>query len=138
HTGYTWTAPCVDIIDYPKFHWRGLMLDVSRHFFTAKEVKEYIDEMAKYKYNVFHWHLTDDQGWRIDIKGLPKLTKAGAWRVPRTGKWGSFQAPERGEKTSYGGYYTQEEIRDIIRYAQKRFITVLPEIDVPGHSLALI
>lgn len=138
HTGYSWTAPCVDIIDYPKFHWRGLMLDVSRHFFTAKEVKEYIDEMAKYKYNVFHWHLTDDQGWRIEIKGLPKLTKAGAWRVPRTGKWGSFQAPERGEKTSYGGYYTQEEIRDIIRYAQKRFITVLPEIDVPGHSLALI
>lgn len=133
-----WTATCVDIIDYPQFKWRGLMLDVSRHFFTKEEVKAYIDEMAKYKYNVFHWHLTDDQGWRIEIKGLPQLTRVGAWRVPRMGRWGSFEDPKPGEKASYGGFYTQEDIREIVRYARARFVTIIPEIDVPAHSLALI
>ena len=80
-----WEIPCVNITDYPRFGWRGLMLDVSRHFFSKQFVEQYIDEMAKYKYNIFHWHLTDDNGWRIEIKGLPMLTEIGAWRVPRTG-----------------------------------------------------
>lgn len=133
-----WKVPCVKIVDYPRFSWRGLMLDVSRHFFTVKEVKAYIDEMAKYKFNVFHWHLTDDHGWRIEIKGLPLLTEVGAWRVPRTGRHQSFKGPQPGEKATYGGFYTQEEIRAVIAYAQKHFVTILPEIDVPAHSLALI
>ena len=94
--------------------------------------------MAKYKFNVFHWHLTDDQGWRIEIKGLPELTEVGAWRVPRTGKWGTFELPQPGEKATDGGYYTQDDIREIVKYAKQRFIDILPEIDVPAHSLALI
>jgi hexosaminidase len=134
----TFMIPCVHIIDYPRFGWRGLMLDVSRHFFTKKEVEAYIDQMAKYKYNVFHWHLTDDNGWRIAIKGLPGLTDIGAWRVSRTGTWRSFAPPMPGEKADYGGYYTHEDIKEVIRYAQARHIMVLPEIDVPAHSLALI
>ena len=130
--------PCVDITDYPRFGYRGMMLDVSRHFFSKEFIKKYIDEMAKYKFNVFHWHLTDDQGWRIEIKGLPELTKVGAWRVPRTGKWDTFQMPQPGEEATDGGYYTQADIREIVKYAKQRFIDVLPEIDVPAHSLALI
>ncbi|MGH2644464.1 MAG: beta-N-acetylhexosaminidase, partial [Chitinophagaceae bacterium] len=133
-----WEIPCVNILDYPRFGWRGLMLDVSRHFFTVKEVEEYINEMAKYKFNVFHWHLTDDEGWRIQINGLPKLTEVGAWRVKRTGRWGTFEAPQPDEKATDGGFYTQQEIKEVIAYAKKRFITILPEIDVPAHSLALI
>ena len=133
-----WEIPAVSIKDYPRFGWRGLMLDVSRHFFSKQFVEEYIDEMAKYKYNVFHWHLTDDNGWRIEIKGLPKLTEVGAWRVPRTGHFGSFESPQPGEKATQGGYYTQQDIRDVVAYAKKRFITILPEIDVPAHSLSLI
>jgi hexosaminidase len=133
-----WEVPCVKIIDYPRFGWRGLMLDVSRHFFSKAFVKKYIDEMARYKFNVFHWHLSDDQGWRIQIKGLPELTEAGAWRVPRMGKWWSFLPPQPGEKATQGGYYTQEDIKEIVAYAQQRFITIVPEIDLPAHSLALI
>lgn len=130
--------PCVHIMDYPRFGWRGLMLDVSRHFFSKDFVKAYIDEMVKYKYNVFHWHLTDDNGWRIEIKGLPGLTETGAWRVPRTGRWGEFKAPRPGEKATDGGYYTQEDIKEIVKYAQERFVTIVPEVDVPAHSLSLI
>lgn len=130
--------PAVNITDYPRFGYRGMMLDVSRHFFSKEFVKRYIDEMAKYKFNVFHWHLTDDQGWRIEIKGLPKLTKVGAFRVPRTGRWGTFQQPQPGEKATDGGYYTQDDIREVIAYAKNRFVEILPEIDVPAHSLALI
>jgi hexosaminidase len=133
-----WTVPCVNITDYPRFGWRGLMLDVSRHFFTKAEVKRYIDEMVKYKYNTFHWHLSDDNGWRIEIKSLPRLTAVGAWRVPRTGRWGTFPAPEPGEQATDGGFYTQDDIREILAYAKARYVTVLPEIDVPAHSLALI
>ena len=133
-----WSIPCVNIRDYPRFGWRGLMLDVSRHFLSKEFVKEYIDQMAKYKLNVFHWHLTDDQGWRIEIKGLPELTEVGAWRVPRTGEWRSYGPPEPGEKATDGGYYTQDDIREVVAYAQQRFITIVPEIDVPAHSLALI
>ncbi|HEY4289083.1 MAG TPA: family 20 glycosylhydrolase [Puia sp.] len=130
--------PCVDITDYPRFGWRGLMLDVSRHFFTKQEVERYIDEMVRYKYNTLHLHLSDDQGWRIEIKSLPQLTRHGAWRVSRTGRWGEFLPSLAGEPSPYGGFYTQDDMREIIRYAQDRFVTILPEIDVPAHSLALI
>jgi hexosaminidase len=131
-------VPCVEIADSPRFAWRGLMLDVSRHFFTKREVMHYIDEMVRYKYNVLHLHLSDDQGWRIEIKGLPELTQHGAWRVPRTGRWGEYLPALGGESATYGGYYTQDDMREIIRYAQERYVTILPEIDVPAHSLALI
>ncbi len=130
--------PAVHIEDQPRFPWRGLMLDVSRHFFTVDEVKAYIDQMAKYKFNIFHWHLTDDQGWRIEIKSLPKLTEVGAWRVPRTGPWWTYDPPQENEEATYGGFYTQEEIKEVIQYAKDRYIEIVPEIDVPGHSLAMI
>jgi len=130
--------PAVTIIDYPRFAWRGLMLDVSRHFFTINEVKKLIDEMVHYKYNLLHLHLTDDQGWRIEIKSLPELTKVGAWSVPRTGLWWDRQRPQPGEAATYGGFYTQEQIKDLVKYADKKKVQIMPEIDVPGHSLAAI
>ena len=107
--------PCVEIMDYPRFGWRGLMLDVSRHFFTKQEVERYIDEMVRYKYNILHLPLSDDQGWRIEIKSLPQLTQHGAWRVSRTGRWGEFLPSLAGEPTPYGGFYTQDDMREIIR-----------------------
>jgi hexosaminidase len=134
----TASIPCVEITDYPRFGWRGLMLDVSRHFFTKDEVKKYIDEMVRYKYNTLHLHLSDDQGWRIEIKSLPMLTQQGAWRAARTGAWGSFLPALAHEPTTYGGFYTQDDMREIIQYAQDHFVTILPEIDIPAHSLALI
>jgi len=133
-----WEVPGVTITDYPRFAWRGLMFDVSRHFFTKAEVKDFIDQMAKYKYNLLHLHLTDDQGWRIEIKGLPKLTEVGAWRVEKTGTFGTFSEPAADEPKTYGGFYTQEDMKEIIRYAQERFVNILPEIDVPGHSMAAL
>ncbi|HXA01884.1 MAG TPA: family 20 glycosylhydrolase [Cytophagaceae bacterium] len=134
----TWTIPAVKIIDYPRFGWRGIMLDVSRHFFPKEEVKLYIDQIARLKYNTFHWHLTDDNGWRIEIKSLPKLTQVGAWRVPRSGHFGERADPKPGEAATDGGFYTQEDIKEIIRYAQDRNVTIVPEIDVPGHSMAAL
>lgn len=134
----TWRIPAVSIIDYPRFGWRGLMFDVARHFFTKDEVKAYIDQMARFKFNRLHWHLTDDQGWRIEIKSLPALTKVGAWRVPRTGLFNTMRDPQPGEKASYGGFYTQEEVKEIIQYARSRYIEILPEVDIPGHSMAAI
>jgi hexosaminidase len=133
-----WTVPCVHIVDYPRFQWRGLMLDVSRHFFAKEFVERYIDRMARYKMNVFHWHLTDDNGWRIEIKGLPQLTQVGAWRVPRLARWGSREAPREGEAATDGGFYTQDDIREVVAYARRRFVTVVPEIEMPGHSLAAL
>lgn len=133
-----WTIPLVSIIDYPRLSWRGLMLDVSRNFFTKEEVKRYIDEMTRFKFNTFHWHLTDDHGWRIQIKSLPKLTEIGAWRVPRAGQFGSRPDPLPDEAATEGGFYTQEDIKEIIQYAEERFVTIVPEIDVPGHSMAAI
>jgi hexosaminidase len=130
--------PACKIKDYPRFGWRGLMLDVSRHFFQKNEVKQYIDWMSKYKFNVLHWHLSDDNGWRIEIKGLPKLTEIGAWRVERFGSFGEREAPKEGEKTPYGGFFTQEDIKEIVKYAADKQITIVPEIDVPGHSMALL
>ena len=133
-----WSIPCVSITDYPRFGWRGLMLDVSRHFFTKDEVEKYIDEMSRYKFNIFHFHLTDDQGWRIEIKSLPKLTQVGAWNVKKTGTFGSFAPPLPDEPRNNGGYYTQDDIKEIVQYAKERFINVLPEIEMPGHSLEAI
>jgi hexosaminidase len=130
--------PCVEITDYPRFGWRGLMLDVSRHFFTKEEVERYIDEMVRYKYNTLHLHLSDDQGWRLEIKSLPQLTQHGAWRVARTGRWGEYLPALANEPTPYGGFYTQDDMREIIRYAAERYVSILPEIDIPAHSLALI
>lgn len=133
-----WRIPVVTIEDYPRFGWRGLMLDVARHFFTKEQVKDYIDEMVKYKFNLLHLHLTDDQGWRIEIKSLPKLTEVGAWRVDKTGTFGRFSPPAPDEPRTYGGFYTQDDIREIVKYAKDRFVDILPEIDVPGHSLAAV
>lgn len=133
-----WQIPYVSIVDKPRFEWRGMMLDVSRHFFSKADVKVFIDDMARYKYNRFHWHLTDDQGWRIEIKALPKLTEVGAWRAERKGKWMNTTTPLMSEPRTYGGYYTQEDIKEIVTYAKSKFIEVIPEIDIPGHSMAMI
>ncbi|TWF42808.1 hexosaminidase [Chitinophaga polysaccharea] len=132
------TLPAVSVTDYPRFGWRGLMLDDSRHFFSKSFVKKYIDQMAKYKFNVFHWHLTDDPGWRLAIQKYPQLTEVGAWRVPRTGRWGTYSGPAPGERATDGGFYSAEDIREIVQYAAARHVTIVPEIDVPGHSGALI
>jgi hexosaminidase len=133
-----WQIAACRVMDYPRFGWRGLMLDVSRHFFVKEDVKRYIDRMARYKYNVFHWHLTDDNGWRIEIKSLPKLTQVGACRVPRYGKFGILDAPKDGEVATDCGFYTQEDIKEIVAYAAAQHIQIMPEIDVPGHSSAAI
>ncbi len=133
-----WELPIVEIMDAPRFGWRGLMFDVSRHFFTKAEVKQFIDDMVRYKYNLLHLHLTDDEGWRIEIKGLPRLTEVGAWNVKKTGYFGTFAPPAADEPRNYGGFYTQDDIREIVQYAKERFVNILPEIDVPGHSLAAI
>lgn len=133
-----WKVPSVEITDYPRFGWRGLMFDVSRHFFTKEEVEQFIDQMVRYKYNLLHLHLTDDQGWRIEIKGLPKLTEVGAWNVKKEGYFGTFSPPAPDAPRNYGGFYTQDDIRDLVEYAKERFVNILPEIDVPGHSLAAI
>lgn len=133
-----WQAPCVSVTDYPRVGWRGLMFDVARHFFTKAEVKQYIDAMVRYKYNILHLHLTDDEGWRIEIKGLPKLTEVGAWSVKKVGTFGDFIPPTADEPRNYGGFYTQDDIRELVQYAKERFVNILPEIDVPGHSLAAI
>lgn len=131
-------VPAVQIIDYPRFGWRGVMLDVSRHFFPKADVMRFIDELARLKLNTFHWHLTDDNGWRIEIKSLPRLTSVGAWRVPRDGHFGERPNPKPGEAATYGGFYTQDDIREVVKYAQARNITIVPEIDIPGHSMAML
>lgn len=133
-----WKVPCLNITDYPRFGWRGLMLDVARHFFTKEEVKQYIDAMVRYKYNILHLHLTDDEGWRIEIKGYPKLTEIGAWNVKREGDFGTFIPPTPNEPRNYGGFYTQDDLKELVAYAKERFVDIIPEIDAPGHSLAAI
>ena len=126
--------PAADIKDYPRFAYRGMHLDVSRHFFPVEFVKEYIDLLALHNMNTFHWHLTDDQGWRIEIKKHPKLTELGSQRKKtvigrNTGEY---------DNQPYGGFYTQEQIKEVVAYAQDRFITIIPEIDLPGHMLAAL
>ncbi|MEV7978333.1 beta-N-acetylhexosaminidase [Streptomyces sp. NPDC086519] len=131
----TWAVPHLTIEDSPRFPWRGLMLDVARHFMPKEGVLRYLDLMAAHKLNVFHFHLTDDQGWRVRIERYPRLTEVGSWR-PRT-KFGHRASPLWEEKP-HGGFYTQDDIREIVAYAAERHITVVPEIDVPGHSQAAI
>lgn len=146
--------PAVAVSDAPRFNWRGFHLDVSRHFFTVDEVKEIIDLMALYKLNRFHWHLTDDQGWRIEIKKYPLLTEKGAWRIYNNQDTACMQLAARDDNpnllipkkntrvengdTLYGGYYTQDQIRDVVAYAKQRGIEIVPEIDMPGHFLSAI
>ena len=129
-----WEVPCVKIADAPRFAYRGMHLDVARHFFSVDEVKRYIDVMAIHKLNTLHWHLTDDQGWRIEIKRYPELTAVGSIRKATVVRkeWGTYDG------TPYGGFYTQDEIRDVVKYAADRGVTVIPEIDLPGHMLAAL
>lgn len=128
--------PYLEIQDEPRFEWRGLHLDVGRHFFPKEFIMKYIDLMALYKFNTFHWHLTEDQGWRIEIKKYPKLTEIGSQRK-ETILEKNFD-PYVGDGKPYGGYYTQEEIKEIVAYAQERQVTIVPEIEMPGHSLAAL
>ncbi len=136
--------PCADIKDSPRYNWRGMHLDCSRHFFSKEEVKKYIDYLTLYKFNTFHWHLTDDQGWRIEIKQYPLLTKIGSQRKetiigkPKWDKQGNPSKDDKYDVKPYGGFYTQEDIKEVVAYAQARHITVVPEIEMPGHSLAAL
>ncbi|QNN40586.1 beta-N-acetylhexosaminidase [Pedobacter roseus] len=154
----TLNVPNVEITDYPRFGYRGMHLDVSRHFFDVAFVKQYIDYLALHKMNYFHWHLTDDHGWRIEIKKYPKLTEIGAWRngsiiglwpgqgnenikyqvLPTEVKITPIDAVLQTDGIKYGGYYTQEQIKEVIDYAAKRYITIIPEIEMPAHSMALL
>ena len=127
--------PLVQIKDQPKFQWRGMHLDCSRHFFNTTFIKKYIDMLAFYKMNKFHWHLTDDQGWRIEIKKYPKLTEIGSWR---NGTMVGHYREQKIDSIKYGGFYTQTEIKEIIAYATSRHIEVIPEIEMPGHALAAL
>lgn len=130
----TWSIPAVAIEDTPRFGWRGFMLDEGRHIYGKDQVKRVIDIMATYKMNRFHWHLTEDQGWRIEIKKYPRLTEVGAWRNSKVLGWGDTQP----DGEWYGGFYTQKDIREIVEYARERFIEIIPEIDIPGHSQAAV
>ena len=139
-TGTAWTIPAVSIEDYPRFSWRGMHLDVGRHFMPKEFLKKYIDLLAFQKMNRFHWHLTEDQGWRVEIAQYPRLTQIGAWR-----KQTIIGRPDRQDSTTWrfdgqphGGFYTQDDIREIVAFAQARFVTIVPEIEMPGHSQAAI
>ena len=133
--GMRWEMPCCDIDDSPRFAYRGMHLDCCLHFFSIDFLKKYIDVMALHKVNRFHWHLTEDQGWRLEIKKYPLLTEKGQWRketVIGSLKSGFYDG------TPYGGYYSQEEVRDLVKYAAERYVTIIPEIELPGHALAAI
>ena len=130
--------PCAEIDDYPRFAYRGMHLDVARHFFGVDFIKKYIDLMAMYKLNNFHWHLTDDQGWRIEIKKYPNLTLIGSKRAQTLIGNYHDSNPQQFDNTPYGGFYTQDEIRDVVKYAADRFINIIPEIEMPGHSEAAV
>ena len=136
-----WSVPCVEIEDAPTFRYRGAMLDVCRHFASIDYIKKFIDVLAAHKMNTFHWHLTDDQGWRIEIRKYPKLTEIGSVRS-RTligrDPGGTYDENCKFDETPYGGYYTQDEIRDVVNYAAERFITVIPEIEFPGHAVGAL
>jgi hexosaminidase len=136
--GIAWNLPCVQIEDQPRFQWRGLMLDVSRHFSNKDEIKHLLDLMALHKLNTFHWHLVDDQGWRIEIKKYPRLTEIGAWRKNVGFKLDPKDTIAYGPDGRYGGFYTQADVREIVAYAQARHITIVPEIEMPGHSTAAL
>ena len=135
-----WSVPIVQIVDAPRFAYRGMHLDVGRHFFPVAFIKKYIDLLAMYKMNKFHWHLTDDQGWRIEIKKYPKLTEIGAYRQETVmGKnFERFDRPYVGDGKPHGGFYSQEEVREVVAYARARYIDVIPEIEMPGHATAAL
>jgi len=134
-----WGIKCCRIVDYPRYSWRGMLLDSSRNFFDVEYIKKFIDRMAQYKLNRFHWHLTDDEGWRIEIKRYPLLTKIGSLRGDGTKLPYSTYPAIRGKKSGiYSGHYTQQQIRDIVAYAKARYIEILPEIDMPAHSKAAV
>jgi len=137
-TNLDWQIPCAVIRDWPRFQWRGFMLDVSRHFFNKSEVKTFLDAMAMHKMNVFHWHLTDDHGWRIEIKKYPRLTEVGAWRAGGGFGFDPKTTTAYGPDGRYGGFYTQNDIREVVAYAAARHITIVPEIEMPGHSTAAL
>ncbi|MFN6177880.1 MAG: family 20 glycosylhydrolase [Flavobacteriales bacterium] len=131
----TASLPCLTITDHPRFPWRGMHLDACRHFWSVEFTKKYIDLLARYKMNSFHWHLTEDQGWRIEIKKYPKLTEVGAWRKgSQVGPYAKLQY----DSIPYGGFYTQEQIREVVAYAKARHINVVPEIEMPGHAMAAL
>ncbi len=133
--GQSFKIPQLLINDHPRFEYRGMHLDVARHFFSVEYVKKYMDYLALHKFNNFHWHLTDDQGWRIEIKKYPKLTEVGGCRDQTlSGRFGS----DTYDGKKYCGYYTQEEIKEVVQYAADRYINIIPEIDVPGHSLSAL
>ena len=132
-------VPCMKVEDAPRFRWRGLHLDVSRHFFSTEVIRQYIDLMSAYKMNRFHWHLVDDTGWRIEIKKHPRLTEVGAWRVDHSSKpWPSRPQAKPGEPATYGGFYTQSQVRELLEYARVRNVTIVPEIELPGHVASAI
>ena len=133
-----WALPAVSISDAPRFVWRGLMLDVCRHFFNKQEVENFLDLMAQHKLNTFHWHLTDDQGWRIEIKRYPKLTEVGAWRKDIAFGLDPKAGTAYGPDGRYGGFFTQDDVREILAYAKARYITIVPEIEMPGHASAAL
>lgn len=135
--GVAWQARCCSITDYPRFGYRGLHLDVSRHFFSVEFVKRYIDLLAMHKMNRFHWHLTDDQGWRIEIKKYPKLQTVASCRK-ETLIGHNSELPQKFDGKQHCGFYTQEEVKEIVKYANQRFVTIVPEIEMPGHALAAL
>ncbi|MBQ3982678.1 MAG: family 20 glycosylhydrolase [Bacteroidales bacterium] len=133
------TLPECTILDYPRFPWRGSHLDVCRHFIPVKQIKRHLDIMAAHKLNKFHWHLSDDQGWRIEIEKYPELNDVGSWRADRSGvPWGEEEPARPGEESTYGGFYTKADIAEIVQYAQDRNIEVIPEIDIPAHASAIL
>ena len=131
-------VPAVHIVDQPRFQWRGQLLDVSRHFQPKEAVLRLLDQMAMHKLNVFHWHLTDDQGWRIEIKKYPKLTSVGAWRDKAGFNLDPKLSTTYGPDGKYGGFYTQDDIREVVAYAAARHINIVPEIEMPGHASAAL
>jgi hexosaminidase len=133
-----WTAPAVVIDDRPRFRWRSLMVDCARHFFTKDEIKNFIDLMSQHKLNTFHWHLTEDQGWRIEIKRYPKLTEVGAWRKDIGFNLDPKSSTAYGPDGRYGGFYTQDDVREVVAYAKARYVNVVPEIELPGHAVAAL
>jgi hexosaminidase len=134
----SWPVPCVEIADQPRFPWRGLMLDTCRHFFPVGFVKKVIEALAFHRMNVFHWHLTEDQGWRIEIRRHPELTAVGAWRSGTVIGRLPTDEPPRFDGIRHGGFYTQDEVRDVVSYAAARHVTVVPEIEMPGHARAAL
>lgn len=138
----SWSLPCAKITDEPRFAWRGANVDCARHFFSKEAVMRFIDTISWHKMNRFHWHLTEDQGWRIEIKKYPRLTEVGAWRanllIRENPEFVKEDSPHWNKDGKYGGFYSQKDIREIVKYARERFVTIVPEIEIPGHSSAAL